>query len=171
MNRKLVSGIMFALLLTSMLTLAFNFAIVEGKDTHVALQELWVMIDKAKAHRKGYGNEGWVNITVHAWIAKEEYFDLLPLLNLSRYIATCELPVGNYTEMEFLIVDEWANTTQEPYKVLKFTTPWLTVQTSFTIKETPVETILIDITVNENIIVRGGRCPTSAKGEVVAIIY
>ncbi len=140
-----------------------GFLVIKITDAPVALQELWLKIDEVKVHRKGYGNETWTNITV----IETEPFNLLSLQNVSLILAAGELPVGNYTEIRFHIVDAWANTTQEPYKQLQITAPWVMVKQSFfTIMETPVATIMIDITVNEYPIIHAGKLIPVAKAEV-----
>jgi len=143
-----------------------GFLVIKVKDDPVALQELWLQIDAVKVHRKGYGNETWTNITV----IETEPFDLLSLSNVSRVLAAGELPVGNYTEIRFHVVDAWANTTQESHKPLNITTPWVMVKQSFfTIQEAPVTTVMIEITVNEQPIIQAGKLIPVAKAEVELI--
>ncbi len=140
-----------------------GFLVVKVKDDPVALQELWLQIDEVRVHRKGYGNETWTNIT----LIETDAFDLLSLQNASLVLAAGELPVGNYTEIRFHVVDAWANTTQDPHKPLQITTPWVMVKQSFfTIEETPVTTVMIDVTVNEQPIINAGKLIPVAKAEV-----
>lgn len=140
-----------------------GFLVVKVTDAPAALQELWLQIDEVRVHRKGYGNETWTNITV----IETEPFNLLSLQNVSIVLAAAELPVGNYTEIRFHVVDAWANTTQESYKPLRITAPWIMVKQSFfTIEETPVTTVEVDITVNEDPIIHAGKLIPVAKAEV-----
>jgi len=143
-----------------------GFLVIRITDAPAALQELWLQIDEVKVHRKGYGNETWTNITV----IETGSFNLLSLQNISLVLAAGELPVGNYTEIRFHIVDAWANTTQESHKQLNITAPWVMVKQSFfTIKETPVTTIMIDTTVNEHPIIHAGKLIPVAKAEVTLV--
>ena len=161
----IISGLLWAGLVPSLPTEEKGFLVIKVKDDPVALQELWLQIDEVRVHRKGYGNKTWTNITV---IDKEEPFDLLLLHNVSRVLAAGELPVGNYTEIRFHVVNAWANTTQEDYKPLNITTPWVMVKQSFfTIKVAPVTTIIIDITVNEQPIIQAGKLIPVAKADRV----
>ena len=166
MAALIISGLLWAGVvppLTSPLTEEKGFLVMKVKDDPVALQELWLKIDAIKVHRKGYGNETWTNITV----IETDPFDLLSLHNASLVLAAGELPVGNYTEIRFHVVEAWANTTQEPYKPLDITTPWVMVKQSFfTIEEEPVTTVMIDITVNEQPIIHAGKLIPVAKAEV-----
>ena len=162
----IISGVLWAGVVPSLPTEEKGFLLIKVKDEPVALQELWLQIDAVKVHRKGYGNETWTNITV----IETEPFDLLSLSNVSRVLAAGELPVGNYTEIRFHVVDAWANTTQEDHKPLNITAPWVMVKQSFfTIKEEPVTTVMIDITVNEQPIIQAGKLIPVAKAEVELI--
>jgi len=160
----IISGVLWAGLVPSLPTEEKGFLVINVKDEPAALQELWLQIDGVRVHRKGYGNETWTNITV---IDKEEPFDLLSLSNASLVLAVGDLPVGNYTEIRFHVVDAWANTTEEPYKPLNITTPWVMVKQSFfTIREASVTEVMIDITVNEQPIIQAGKLIPVAKAEV-----
>ena len=159
----IISGVLWAGLVPSLPTMEKGFLVINVKDDPAALQELWLRIDGVRVHRKGYGNETWTNITV----IETDPFDLLSLHNASLVLAAGELPVGNYTEIRFHVVEARANTTEEPYKPLNITTPWVMVKQSFfTIKETPVTTVTIDITVNEQPIIQAGKLIPVAKAEV-----
>ncbi|MDH5734250.1 MAG: DUF4382 domain-containing protein [Candidatus Bathyarchaeota archaeon] len=143
-----------------------GFVVIKITDAPADLQELWLQIDEVKVHRKGYGNETWTNITV----IEMGFFNLLSLQNISLVLAAGELPVGNYTEIRFHVVDAWANTTQESHKQLQITTPWVKVKQSFfTIKETPITTIKMDVTVNEQPIISAGKLIPVAKAEVTLV--
>ena len=159
----IISGILWAGVVPSLPTEEKGFLVIKVKDDPVALQELWLQIDEVRVHRKGYGNKTWTNITV----IQEEAFDLLSLSNASLVLAVGDLPVGNYTEIRFHVVDAWANTTQEDHKPLNITTPWVMVKQSFfTIKVAPVTEVMIEITVNEQPIINAGKLIPVAKAEV-----
>jgi hypothetical protein len=164
MAALIISGLLWAGVVPPLPMGEKGFLIIKVKDDPAALRELWLQIDEVRVHRKGHGNETWTNITV---IDEEEPFDLLSLSNVSRVLAAGELPVGNYTEIRFHIVDAWANTTQEPEKPLNITTPWVMVKQSFfTIQKAPVTTVMIEITVNEQPIIQAGKLIPVAKAEV-----
>jgi hypothetical protein len=163
MAALIISGLLWAGVVPSLPTEEKGFLVVKVKDDPVALQELWLEIDEVKVHRKGYGNETWTNITV----METDPFDLLSLSNASLVLAVGDLPVGNYTEIRFHVVNAWANTTQEDHKPLNITTPWVMVKQSFfTIREAPVTEVMIDITVNEQPIIQAGKLIPVAKAEV-----
>lgn len=144
-----------------------GFVVIKITDAPADLQELWLQIDEVKVHRKGYGNETWTNITV----IETEPFDLLSLNNTSLVLAVGNLPVGNYTEIRFHVVDAWANTTQEQHKPLNITTPWVMIKQSFfTIREASATEVMIDITVNEQPIIQAGKLIPVAKADRVEIV-
>jgi len=164
----IISGVLWAGLTPSLPTLEKGFLVINVKDDPAALQALWLQIDAVKVHRKGYGNETWTNITV---IDKEEPFDLLSLNNASLVLAVGDLPVGNYTEIRFHVVNAWANTTQDQHKALNITTPWVMVKQSFfTIREASATEVMIDITVNEQPIIQAGKLIPVAKADRVEIV-
>ena len=127
------------------ITEATGMLIINVKDAPAELNELWLNISAVKVHRKGWGNETWKNISV---VATE--FDLLTLENVSTVLAAGELPVGNYTEIRFQIVNAWANTTEKEHQPLNVVANgWVMVKIHFTIEETSVTSVLVDIEVNE----------------------
>lgn len=127
-------------------TEAKGLLIISVKDAPVELNELWLNISAVQVHREGGGNETWKDIPVVA----TEPFNLLLLQNVSKVLAAGELPVGNYTEIRFHIVNAWANTTENPQQPLNVVAHgWVMVKVHFTIKEAPVTSVLIDIEVNE----------------------
>jgi len=65
-------------------------------DAPVNLTHLNVTIDSISAHRQGYGNETWVNLTFVNNVA-EVYFDLLALQDVAMNLSITEIPPGNYT--------------------------------------------------------------------------
>jgi hypothetical protein len=128
------------------ITEATGMLIINVKDAPAELNELWLNISAVKVHREGWGNETWKDIQVVA----TEPFDLLLLENVSTVLAAGELPVGNYTEIRFQIVNAWANTTEKDHQPLNVVANgWVMVKIHFTIKEAPVTNVLIDIEVNE----------------------
>ena len=65
-------------------------------DAPVNLTHLNVTLDSISAHRKGYGNETWVNL-VFIDNVTEVYFDLLALQDVAMNLSITEIPPGNYT--------------------------------------------------------------------------
>jgi len=166
MAALIISGLLWAGVVPSLPTEEKGFLVIKVKDDPVALQELWLQIDAVRVHRKGYGNETWTNIT----LIETKHFDLLSLQDISIVLAAGELPVGNYTEIRFHVVEAWANTTEESHKPLNITAPWVMVKQSFfTIKAAPVTTVMIDITVNEQPIIQAGKLIPVAKAEVEVV--
>lgn len=65
-------------------------------DAPVNLTHLNVTLDSISAHRQGYGNETWVNLTFVNNVS-EVYFDLLALQDVAMNLSVTEIPPGNYT--------------------------------------------------------------------------
>ena len=65
-------------------------------DAPVNLTHLNVTLDSISAHRKGYGNETWVDL-VFINNVTEVYFDLLALQDVAMNLSITEIPPGNYT--------------------------------------------------------------------------
>lgn len=156
----IISGVVLTGILP--ITGAKGLLIINVKDDPATLEELWLNISAVQVHRAGGGNETWKDIPLVA----TDPFDLLLLEDVSTVLAAGELPVGKYTEIRFNITDAWANTTENPHQSLNITAPWVMVKVHFTIEETPVTTILIDIDVNEQTILSSGNLHPVAKATV-----
>jgi len=147
MAALIISGLLWAGVVPSLPTEEKGFLVIKVKDDPVALQELWLQT-----------------------LIETKHFDLLSLQDISIVLAAGELPVGNYTEIRFHVVEAWANTTEESHKPLNITAPWVMVKQSFfTIKAAPVTTVMIDITVNEQPIIQAGKLIPVAKAEVEVV--
>jgi len=172
-TKKLVmavaGGILIAILIisgfvwTGMLpiTEAKGLLIVRVKDDPTELNELWLNISAVQVHRKGWGNETWKKIPV---VLNE--FDLLQLRNVSTVLAAGKLPMGNYTEIRFQIVDAWANITGNPHQPLNITAPWVMLKINFTIEEDSVTSVMIEIDVKEEPIFSAGILMPVAKATI-----
>lgn len=77
-------------------------------DAPVNLTHLNVTLDSISAHRKGYGNETWVNLAFVNNVT-EVYFDLLALQDVVMELSIDEIPPGNYTMIKMHV--ETANAT------------------------------------------------------------
>jgi hypothetical protein len=118
--------------------------VIKVKDAPAELEELWMMIDAVKVHRKGDGNTTWSEVSV----LQEDPFDLLSLTNFSIVLAVQELLVGNYTEIRLHILG--ANATIDGNSTpLNVTTEWMKIKAHFEIRDTKVTTLTIDIEINE----------------------
>jgi len=147
-------------------TQAKGLLIIEVKDAPAELNELWLNISAVRVHREGCGNETWKEIPVVA----TEPFDLLRLKNVSKVLAAGELPVGNYTEIRFQIVNAWANTTENKHQPLKVVAHgWVMVKVHFSIEEVPITSVEIDIEVNERPILNAHKLMPVAKATVSSI--
>ena len=145
------------------ITEAEGLLIIKIKDAPAELNELWLNISAVRVHRKGGGNETWKNVTVVA----TEPFDLLLLSNVSTVLAAGELPVGNYTEIRFQIVNAWANITDNPHQPLNVVAHgWVMLKVHFTIEEKPVTSVLVDIEVNPEPILNANILMPVAKATV-----
>jgi len=156
----IISGVVLMGILP--LTGAKGLLIINVKDDPAKLEGLWLNISAVKVHRAGGGNETWKDISVVATTP----FDLLRLKDVSTVLAAGELPVGNYTEIRFSIINAWANTTEKPYQPLNVTAPWVMVKVHFTIEDTSITSILIDIDVKEQSILSSGNLNPVAKATV-----
>lgn len=142
---------------------AKGLLIIRVKDAPAELNELWLEIGAVQVHREGWGNETWKNISVIA----TEPFDLLLLENVSTVLAAGELPVGDYTEIRFQIVNAWANVTENPHQTLNVVANgWVMVKVQFTIEEAPVTSVLIDIEANEEPILNANLLMPVAEATV-----
>jgi len=65
-------------------------------DAPVNLTHLNVTLDSISAHRKGGGNETWVNLAFVNNVT-EVYFDLLALQDVAMNLSIAEILPGNYT--------------------------------------------------------------------------
>jgi len=143
-------------------TEAKGLLIIRVKDAPAELNELWLNISAVRVHREGWGNETWKEIPVVT-----ELFDLLLLRNVSTVLAAGELPVGNYTEIRFRIVNAWANTAENPHQPLNVVANgWVMVKVHFAIEEAPITSVLIDIEVNEEPILNANKLMPVAKATV-----
>jgi hypothetical protein len=77
-------------------------------DAPVNLTHLNVTLDSISAHRKGYGNETWVDLAFVNNVT-EVYFDLLALQDVVMDLSIDEIPPGNYTMIKMHV--ETANAT------------------------------------------------------------
>ena len=171
MAMSATGGLLIAVLIISSVVLtdiqpttgAKGLLIINVKDDPAKLEELWINISAVKVHRAGEGNETWTDIPVIA----TDPFDLLLLEEVSTVLAAGELPVGNYTEIRFRIANAWANTTENSHQPLDIVANgWMMVKIHFTIEETPVTSVLIDIEVNEQPILSSGKLHPVVKATV-----
>jgi len=154
----IISGVVLTGILPT--TSAKGLLIINVKDDPAKLNELWLNISAVKVHRAGEGNETWKSIPIVA----TDPFDLLLLENVSTVLAAGELPVGNYTEIRLQIANAWANTTENSHQPLKVVANgWMKLKIHFTIEDTPVTSVLIDIDVNEQPILSSGKLHPVAK--------
>lgn len=139
---------------------ARGLLVIKVKDAPPAvLNELWLNVTGVKVHKKGGGNETWYNVPLFE-NAPWKRFDLLSYRDVSDdlayVLAVSELEVGNYTEIRFHIDSANATIDDVPDQPLKTTTKWVMVKIHFTIEEAPVTSVVIDIEVNEQPILRAG---------------
>lgn len=71
-------------------------------DAPVNLTHLNVTIDSISAHRQGYGNETWVDLSFINDVT-EVYFDLLALQDVAMNLSVTEILPGNYTMIKMHI--------------------------------------------------------------------
>jgi len=90
----------------------------------------------------------------------------LQLRNVSTVLAAGKLPMGNYTEIRFQIVDAWANITGNPHQPLNITAPWVMLKINFTIEEDSVTSVMIEIDVKEEPIFSAGILMPVAKATI-----
>jgi len=147
-------------------TEAKGLLLIKVKDDPASLEELWLNITAVKVHRKGGGSETWydVPLTSPPWFR----FDLLEIetVELAPVLAVGQLQVGNYTEIRFYIAD--ANATIDGVQdiPLQITTKWVMVKIHFTIEEDTITSVVIDIEVNEQPILKSGKLIPVAKASV-----
>lgn len=108
------------------------------------LTQLFLTIDCVSAHRKGDGNDTWVDLAFVNNLS-EVTFDLLLLQNVTMDLSITEIPPGNYTQIRMHV--KAANATYEDghTDVLRVPSEDLKVIIHFTINVGQTRTLLIDI--------------------------
>jgi len=140
--------------------------IVKITDKPVNLTYLNLTIDSISAHRKGYGNETWVDLAFVNDIS-EVTFNLLSLQNVTMDLSITEIQPGNYTQIRMHV--KLANATYEDGSVdeLKVPSEDLKIIIHFTIEVGQVTTLLIDVEPNWNAIIHSGHFTPVLKATII----
>ena len=144
---------------------AKSLLVIKVKDAPASLKELWLEIDGVRVHREGTGEETWTEVGLVA----TEPFDLMTLTEVATVLATEELPAGSYTEIRLHVAKAYATIDGEKDIPLRITTEWLMVKIHFTLKESGVTTIIVDLDVNETPIVHARILSPVVKATVEKI--
>lgn len=139
---------------------------IKVTDKPVNLTNLNLTIDSISAHRKGNGNETWVNLAFVNNVS-EIPFDLLLLQNVTMDLSITEIPPGNYTQIRMHVKS--ANATYEDGSIheLKVPSEDLKIIIHFTIEVGQTTTLLIDIEPNWNAIIHSGHFTPVLKATVI----
>lgn len=113
-------------------------------DAPVNLTHLNVTLDSISAHRQGYGNETWVNLTFVNNMS-EVYFDLLALQDVAMNLSITEIPPGNYTMIKMHVRTANATYTDGNTTDLDVPSEHIKVIIHFEIVEGGKTTVLIDM--------------------------
>ncbi|MCP8305323.1 MAG: DUF4382 domain-containing protein [archaeon] len=143
---------------------AKGLLVINVKDAPAELEALMLEIDGIKVHKAGEVEGTWMDVEM-----LETPIQVPDLLSLSDYVmvlATQELTVGSYTEIRFRITSASATIDGTPDIPLRITTEWFMVKTHFEILEESVTSITIDITINEQPIIKAGILMPVAKAIV-----
>lgn len=143
---------------------AKGLLIINVKDAPAELEALMLEIDEIKVHKAGEEEGTWMDVNITDTLVQP--FDLLLLSDYSMVLATQELIVGNYTEIRFHIISANATIDGTPDIPLRITTEWFMIKTHFEILEESVTSITIDITINEQPIIKAGILIPVAKATV-----
>jgi len=140
--------------------------IIKVSDKPVNLTQLNLTIDSISAHRKGYGNETWVNLAFVNNVS-EVTFNLLLLQNITMDLSITDIPPGNYTQIRMHV--KVANATYEGGRVdeLKVPSDDLKIIIHFTMEVGQTTTLLIDIEPNWNAIIHSGHFVPVLKATVI----
>ncbi|UCF59446.1 MAG: DUF4382 domain-containing protein [Candidatus Bathyarchaeota archaeon] len=113
-------------------------------DAPVNLTHLNVTLDSISAHRKGYGNETWVDLAFVNNVT-EVYFDLLALQDVVMDLSIDEIPPGNYTMIKMHV--ETANATYANGNTTDLEVPseHIKVIVDFEVVEGETTAVLIDM--------------------------
>jgi len=144
--------------------------VIKVKDAPPAvLNELWLNVTGVKVHKKGGGNETWYDVPLFE-NEPSKCFDLLSYRDvgddLAYVLVVSELEVGNYTEIRFHVDSANATIDGVPDQPLRITTKWVMVKVHFTIEEVPVTSVVIDIEVREQPILKAGILMPVVKATV-----
>lgn len=140
--------------------------IIKITDKPVNLTYLNLTIDSISAHRKGYGNETWVDLAFVNNVS-EVTFNLLSLQNVTMDLSITEIQPGNYTQIRMHVKS--ANATYEDGSVdeLKVPSEDLKIIIHFTIEVGQVTTLLIDVEPNWNAIIHSGQFTPVLKATII----
>lgn len=140
--------------------------IIKICDKPVNLTQLNLTIDSISAHRKGNGNETWVDLAFVNNVS-EVTFNLLLLQNITMDLSITEILPGNYTQIRMHVKS--ANATYEGVRIdeLKVPSEDLKIIIHFTIELGQVTTLLIDVEPNWNAIIHSGHFVPVLKATVI----
>ena len=140
--------------------------IIKVCDKPVNLTQLNLTIDSISAHRKGYGNETWVNLAFVNNVS-EVTFNLLLLQNITMDLSITEIQPGNYTQIRMHIKSANATYADGSIHDLKVPSEHLKIIIQFTIEIGQTTTLLIDIEPNWNAIIHSRHFTPTLKGTVI----
>ncbi len=112
------------------------------KDAPVDLSKLEVTIESLEAHSQ---ENGWLNIPFNDE-AQSVQFDLLLLGDISKDLATTQIPTANYTKLRFQVTEATATYEDGTTDNLNVPSDKIDVIVHFVVKEGATTNVLIDMT-------------------------
>ncbi|MFQ5758384.1 MAG: DUF4382 domain-containing protein [Candidatus Bathyarchaeia archaeon] len=136
-------------------------------DAPVNLTHLNVTIDSISAHRKGFGNETWVDLDFVDDLP-EVYVDLLALQNEAANLSVTEVPPGNYTMIRMHIKTANATYADGNTTDLEVPSEKLKVIVHFEIRKGEERWLLIDVVTNWIAVSKSGKLRPVLKATVLS---
>ena len=112
------------------------------KDATVDLSKLEVTIENLEVHSQ---ENGWTNIPFKDEVQSVQ-FDLLLLEDISKDLATTQIPIGNYTKLRFQVTEATATYSDGTTDNLNVPSDKIDVIVHFEVKEGATTNVLIDMT-------------------------
>jgi len=136
-------------------------------DAPVNLTHLNVTVDSISAHRQGYENETWVDLTFVNNVT-EVPFDLITLQDRAMNLSVTEVPPGNYTMIRMHI--RTANATYADGNTTDLDVPseHIRVIIHFEIEKAGTTYVLIDIQVDWVAVSQSQKLRPVLKGTVIS---
>ena len=135
-------------------------------DAPVNLTRLDVTLDSISAHRKGYGNESWVDLAFVKSVS-EVSFNLLALQDVVMNLSLTEIPPGNYTMIKMHVKAANATFADGNTTILKVPSEHIKVIVHFEIVAGEDTTVLLDMEADWVAISKSGNLRPVLKATVL----
>jgi hypothetical protein len=134
-------------------------------DAPANLSQLNVTLDSISAHRKGYGNETWVDLAFFENVS-EVTFDLLALQDVVMNLSLTSIPPGNYTMIKIHVQAANATYVDGNTTILDVPSEHIKIIVHFEIVASEDTTVLIDMEADWVTISKSGKLRPVLKATV-----